>query len=296
MGEKHASNFDFFVMFSFGMSLFFALILFYINFPQNTIFCDSDFKSKKMQRCIPCPSRAKCLNGIATCNDNYTLIHKFCLNIENDHKKNIILSEFLEISKLLLREKAGSYECDDSSNDWMSPDDIENSLYSILKKNAFLENHNISYSNFILLLNETLLLLKEENDIKTIDIQNSSAFVANDSDKTLKCIIQKTFYKYAILGLVIFLGFIYAYYINTSKKLSQSYKIKADQILSVLVRYIKSYNGFEISNSHLKEKMSYMVAENEKKEVWKFVKAGLENSKSIIGQKRNGEIYYKSII
>ncbi|OHT15202.1 hypothetical protein TRFO_14397 [Tritrichomonas foetus] len=295
------------------------LILLYIISHQPIDYCDSD--SKQSGSCVPCPARAFCSKGNVTCDPYHFFINDFCLQVnnesENENESLKMISLMLKSSKNLLKRKAGQFKCEDSNKDWISQDDLEyelkkrynsknieflaylkNFLSSIAINNKksnsdlFSRNNSLNGSNFSKLFNSTIFYLKNETNVVTRIIENSTVFVATDVKKPMKCVLRSIFYKNILFAAAFAASFAAFYVWYLSHKQAERYRVKADQCITALVTYIKSFKGFEISQSQLREKMENMVDDPDG--VWKYVVKGLERSPVIRVTKRDDEVFYHS--
>lgn len=225
----------------------------------------------------PLPSNAICYEGKVKCIENYILLNGFCLLNQSNSEQ---LSLMIGLTKNKLKKRAGLYKCNKAQNDWMSQEEIENSLI----KKFYAKTKN----NFTGLFNLTIEFLTNEPDIITKNIENSPVFAATEYTESMMCSLKSFIYKNTLIISGALVLNIYFFYIRRKS----IYDVQADQCLRPLVKFIKSFNGNYISQTEVRQYLDPMVENPDA--VWKYVKRKLKKSRAVGWKKEGRHIYFYS--
>ena len=267
-------NFYKFCHLLFVISLLLAFFLFLLMLiiwaiPKKTTFCDS-LPSNKTKQCIKCPAYAKCQNGIALCDLNYTLVKKKCIFNDNDR---FDVSSMLEIAYKKLRSRAGEYHCKTIDFDWISLEELENILLSSSK---ISKDRKIFHRIF----NKTLEHLAGDNNILQKDIGNQTVFASLDIDRDLRCRIKMAVFNRMDYVIILSIGcfvvlVLISFIINRRRQ-----KNIASRYSSFLINRIKMKNGNVQTTQQLITELN-KVSNNQGNRIWPLIEKQLSNSPMI---------------
>ena len=261
------------------VSLSTAVILLFVwlvlaFFVKKPVFCDENRRDK----CVPCPVNAVCSETRAKCLGNRTLVGLFCVDEDAD---KATIGEMLKRSVSALRQRAGDYQCERASTDWLSFDQLDNMLVK-----------RFSGPNYQAMFEKTIAHLKAQDNVVVQEVNGSAVFVASDYHMSLKCAIRQKVLRHRIAVGVAFLVCVsigeLILYVNTEKKRRRLGEKCAMNLLNDMKLLRKSEYSQQMLQDHV---MKYAGSGTDK--IWPYIERAMVKSRNVQKTTRSGRVSFQ---